>query len=81
MSELKVWVTKFVFTEGIEEVDAEQCSPTMVAVRSRQWTQYVHKPFWHTSREDAVAHAEKMRIAKLASLKKSMEKIQKLEFK
>lgn len=36
---------------------------------------------WHRTKESAIAKAEEMRKKKIASLKKQIEKLEKMEFK
>ena len=84
---IHVFITKYALTLGIQEKDAEVCasiSSKMIEVKSgpenHSYGEHYHKPHWHLTREDAVVQAEKMRKNKLASLKKSMDKLTKLQF-
>ncbi len=73
------WITKYLFTRGIFSTAVEDCKDKMVKDTNGSLN-YYHGDEWHRTRENAVRHAEKMRKKKLASLKKSIEKIKKLEF-
>jgi hypothetical protein len=81
---MKVYVTKYALTQGILEKEVElplSNSDTMVVERvPGQLSQFFHKPFWYVTREEAVTHAEQLRVRKIASLLKSIEKVQKLAF-
>ena len=80
---MKVWITKYALTEGIFEKEVETCfdiSPKMVSDKDGSYKTCYHKPDWHETRKDAVAQAEKMRIAKIASLKKQVKKLQGKRF-
>jgi hypothetical protein len=87
---MKVWVTKYALTEGIQEMEAKDLDPgypNMISVsprdKSGDWIgspQYFHKPNWHTESTEAYARAEKMRIAKIASLRKQITKLEKMKF-
>lgn len=81
---MKVWITKYALTAGIMEVDAEFCKSmsTMVSYRPEgaSYDQYAHGDDWHTDLDSAKAKAEQMRQAKIASLKKQIAKLEKLEF-
>lgn len=78
---MKAFITKYSLTSGIEEVDAELCEGgRMISISNRQYSQYEHIPNWHRTREAAVAKAETMRVAKIASLRKSIAKLEKLSF-
>ena len=79
---MKIYVTKFALTKGILEKEAEICSTVnekMIKVDSK-YPEYLHKPFWHTSKEDAIVHAEILRENELKSLEKRIEKLKKIKF-
>lgn len=82
---IKAWVTRYALTSGIDEVDGEVCHSTSSDMLSytigTTYTQYAHGKDWHRTPEAAIARAEQMRKAKIASLKKSIAKIEKMEFK
>ncbi len=82
MSEEKtvVWITKNARTTGIQAVEAEIYDSRMVSYASNGFTLYAHGNNWHRTPEKAIAKAEEMRAAKLASLKKSIAKIKALKF-
>jgi uncharacterized protein (UPF0254 family) len=81
---MKVWVTKYLFTDGIIEMSAHKThSPRMVevpATKSAVFTMYIHKPDWHASLEEAVVYAEQKREKKLSSMKRQMQKITNMNF-
>ena len=77
---MKVWVTKYALTAGIEEIDharVSEVSPRMIIIGGNIFRRVVHKPFWHTTRESAVEHANQIRLRKLKSLQKQIEKLNK----
>jgi hypothetical protein len=86
---MKVFVTKYALTQGILEVEVEG-EPThgdMVATvppPDAAWgtKDYFHGEGkdWHRTLGAAQQRAEKMRVAKIASLKKSISKFEKLKF-
>ncbi len=78
-----VWITKYALTTGIFSAEVQDCfdtNDTLVRDTTKQYANYYHDREWHRTREEAVRHAEKMRKKKIASLKKSIEKIKKLDF-
>lgn len=81
---MKAFITKYALTAGIQEVDVEQdaASPKLVSSRTGFETSYYwgEGRDWHRTRESAVARAEEMRQKKLASLSKSIAKLEKLKF-
>ena len=76
---VRVWISKYALTTGITEHDAKIVSERMCVVREHYQPCY-HKGQWHTSKAEAVARAEQMRKAKLASLRKSIARLEKLKF-
>jgi hypothetical protein len=85
-SEMKFFVTKYALTDGIIECEGEICSDVsekMIAVKNKHHfpdkTHY-HKPYWHVTRSGAAAHAEELRVKKIASLRKQIAKLEKLTF-
>lgn len=83
---MKAWITKYALSSGIMETDAEVCGVgdgRMIRVLKKEGEyadNYFHKPHWHEKREEAVTHAESMRVKKVVSLKNSIAKIEKLKF-
>jgi hypothetical protein len=66
-------------------MDVEECdsSPGMVATKNGGWSrQYFHGEGceWHRAEDSAIARAEKMRLAKIKSLRKSIKKLESLSF-
>jgi hypothetical protein len=81
---MRAWITKYALTTGIYEIEGEICGDNakMLADRSSQncYRQYFHKPHWHETEDAAKIQAEDMRKKKIASLKKSIAKFEKLTF-
>ena len=82
---MKAYITKHALTAGIQEVDDAEISqhtPTMVLVKSLGLYAYFHGEGtnWHRTRESAVTRAEKMRVARIAYMKKTIKKLESLKF-
>ena len=80
---MKFYITKYALTDGIAVKHGEIChsvSPDMISIPGRFGENY-HKPHWHTTPDAAVAQAERMRVAKIKSLEKSLDRLHKLTFK
>ena len=82
---MKAFVTKYALTSGILEVEAAVCDKVdSDTIKARAYPYvlptYFHKGDWFITREDAVAKAKKMRLNKIKSLKKQIEKLEKLKF-
>jgi hypothetical protein len=83
---MKAYITKYALTLGIMEVEAEQSpvAPNMVSwkIPSEWYENHAHGEGkdWHRTKESAVARAEKMRLAKISSLKKAIKKLESLKF-
>lgn len=82
---IKAWITKYALTDGITVVDAEVChdiNSGMIAYGDVGYgSQHAHGKDWHRTPEAALARAEDMRKAKIASLRKSIEKMERMTFK
>lgn len=78
---MKVWITKYALSAGIEEVFGDQ-SGDMIVDRSNGYGRYFHTEGrdWHRTKEEALAKAEKMRTERIASLKKQIDKLEKMSF-
>lgn len=79
---MKVWITKYALTAGIEEMEAEACGEHMIVEKVANWARYFHREGrdWHRTRESALARCEVMRKAKLVALEKQRKKIEALRF-
>jgi len=80
---VKVWITKYALSKGIFEAEAESSfTPRMAKITSPNWPKwpYFHGEEWHTTKEAAVKKAEKMRLARIESLKKQIAKLEKMKF-
>jgi len=80
------WLTKKALTQGIACVRAQIESdwPRIVVYRllgsSMDEYAYGEGRDWHRTKEGAIARAEVMRKAKIASLKRQIAKLEKLNF-
>jgi len=71
---MKVYITKYALTSGIREVEADLCNPTMVKVKDEAFG-YYHDSEWFKTREAALKRANAMRMDKIRSLKKQIDKL------
>ena len=77
-----VWITKYALTVGIYPATINGfggIAHSMIEAQA-EYATYYHKPYWHASKEDAIAHAESMRQRKIAVIKKSLSKLESLRF-
>lgn len=85
---MKVWITKYALTDGIEEIDSAS-----VAIMEVEDTGYLticrnagnlpktyNKKYYSLDKESAIHKAEEMRQKKIASLKKQIEKLEQMKF-
>lgn len=85
---MKAWITKYALTQGIFEAEIiDNCISTdptgnMIETRERSIVQYWHGKGkdWHTDKKSAIEKAEEMRNKKIASLKKQIEKLERMKF-
>ena len=83
--DITAWVTKRALTTGIQKVSGTVRHETSSAMfsypaKDRGWYDVVHGNDWHRTPEAALARAEEMRKNKIASLKKSMAKLEAMTF-
>ena len=78
---MKAWITKYALTEGIILVDARVCDDKEFIVYYCDGCQnYIHSSDWHETQGEAIEHANKMRINKIASLEKKLAKLKEMVF-
>lgn len=76
------YITKYALTTGIYKTEGTAKDGMFVQPSQGLGTFpcYFHGKEWHLTKEDAIAHAEEMRIKKLKSIDKQMKKISALKF-
>ena len=80
------YITQYALTTGIEAVFVEDrfdISPHMVAcIRDSGscYLQHYQGNNWHRTMEEAIARADEMRVAKIRSLRKSIQRLEALDF-
>lgn len=77
---MRIYITKYALTLGIVEKNVPDMSKSENgALHVNAW-EYYEKGEWFTKRTDAVLHAENIRKNKIAELKKSIERLEKIQF-
>lgn len=76
---MKIFVTDYALSAGIELIDAEDCGDGIMM----KGYKYFHNEGqdWHRTFESALKRANSMKIGRIRSLEKSLQKIRELEFK
>jgi hypothetical protein len=81
---MKVFITKYALTHGIQEKEVERShTPTMVAEnRPGSYHQCYHGEGveWHLTHESAVARANEMVAKKIKSVEKQLAKLRGMKF-
>lgn len=79
---MKVWITKYALSDGIKELEVEQSDGFPDIVCGKSLNDYYHGEGkdWHRTYESATVRANEMRQKKIASLKKQIEKLEKMRF-
>ena len=83
-TQFKAYVTKSALTGGIEAIDAYDCfyiNPNMIGDCNNSCrTFHGEGREWHRTAESALARAEEMRVEKIKSLEKQIERLKNLTF-
>ena len=80
---MKVYVTKYALTLGIQEREVVECGHGMVKDMDTAFVaQYYHieGKGWHRTIESAIKHAHVMRDNRIKALEKQIDKLKKLKF-
>lgn len=78
---MKIYVTKYALTAGIKEHEAEvNGSMAIVPIGTGWMTSYFSGNDWHMTANAASIRAEKMRVAKIKSLRKQIAKLEAVKF-
>ena len=81
---MKVWITKYALTQGVERIEHSDFNPlndkTITVYALSGFYQHFRSDEWHTTECAAIAKAEQMRIAKIESLQKLIAKLEKMTF-
>ena len=78
---IRAWVTKYALTEGIQLLEGSILHEISGGLfrPDGYFPGFLGKD-WHRTPEAAIARAEEMRLAKIESLKKSIKKMEALQF-
>lgn len=74
---MKVWITKYALTRGLFQTEATDLGDEMIETENQT---YFHKNEWAKSKDEAIIIAELKRRNKIASLKKQLNKLEKMRF-
>ena len=78
---MEVWITKYALTQGIFKLHVTDIGDGMVRSADNAFEMYHEEGRdWHRTKESAIARAEEMRLKKITSLEKQIDKIKKLDF-
>lgn len=75
---MKVCITKYALTDGIQEMEGKLSEKKYFL--SNDGVYCIGQKDWHKTRAEAVTRAEEMRKAKIDSLKKQLDRLEKLKF-
>ena len=78
----KVYITKYALTKGIYEMNVDHMSDDGYTVYGKAWDEIYHGngKEWHYTKEGAINRTEELRIKKIQSLEKKIEKLKALKF-
>lgn len=83
MSEMvTIWATKYALTSGVAKYDARISDHMAIVREPGSLTMFFHGEGkeWHRTRDSAIHRAEEMRLDKIKSLERQLEKLKKLSF-
>ncbi len=76
---MKVWITKYALTRGLFEIDAKVDGKYASGPDpAGNWKIFTRE--WTKTREEAVKVAEQMKTRRIASLRRSMKKLEEMKF-
>ena len=81
-TQFTAWISKYALSQGIYAVEVEDCfdvASDMVAT-TKEWKQHFHGRDWCRTQAGAIERAEEMRVAKIASIKKQLAKLEAMSF-
>jgi len=76
---MKIYVTQYALTKGILERDAD-INGEMAIVKGSYYSETYFKPFWYTSKKEAIKHAEILWKKKIISLREQINRLENLRF-
>ena len=78
---MKVYITKYALSDGILEKEAEECDRFLGMIRTDDGAHFHGEgKDWTRTKEAAVARAQEMKTKKIKSLKKQIEKLERMKF-
>lgn len=83
---MKVWITKYALTKGIIEAETDKisndgyCHAYWIDNAGYKSDSLFNSRYFEQNKESAIANAEETRQKKIASLKKQIEKLEKMKF-
>lgn len=76
---MKIWNSKYALTKGVIEQEGEAIEDSVFKIGPSEYLHGEGKD-WHRTIEGAVARAEVMRKAKIASMRKQLARLESLRF-
>lgn len=83
---MKVWITKYALTQGIIEAETNNisndgyCHAHWIHKKGYKCDSSLSPRQFEEDKESSITKAEEMRQKKIASMKKQIEKLQKIKF-
>jgi hypothetical protein len=77
---MKIWITKYALSTGIECADAEVQGTTAMYRTTNGRKVYADKGEWYLNEKEALQYAEKMRARRIEQLQRYLDRLEALEF-
>lgn len=81
-NKMKYWISKYALTRGIFEIEGihDDFGNSLQYKDNTGWLGFYYKGEYHETEAAARSAAEEMRTKKIASLRKQIEKLERMEF-
>lgn len=77
---MKFYITKYALTKGIFEVDANYFGKRKSIIVNDKFVSFYHNKDFYEKKEDAIKRANDLRIDKIQSLIKMINKLENMKF-
>lgn len=77
---MKYWISKYALKKGVYEVEVKEAGDECIVAMDRGYLTFFHKGEYHENEAAARSAAQEMRTKKIASLRKQIERLERIKF-